>query len=70
MPTVLLVLKTIMIIVVMVIFPSNKKTWIKAEQTFQGLKQAILEPAKDHFIGEKPPKLEEIENNRTFISNL
>lgn len=47
-------------------FPSNKKTWIKAEQTFQGLKQAILEPAKRSFIGEKPPKLEEIERNRTF----
>ncbi len=47
-------------------FPSNKKTWIKAEQTFQGLKQAILEPAKRSFIGEKPPKLEEIENNKIF----
>ena len=23
-------------------FPSNKKTWIKADPTFQGLKQAIL----------------------------
>src|SRR5690606_34584286 len=27
-------------------FPSDKKTWIKADPTFQGLKQAILEPAK------------------------
>ncbi len=47
-------------------FPSNKKTWIKAEQTFQGLKQAILEPAKRSFIGEKPPKLIEVESNKTY----
>lgn len=47
-------------------FPSNKKTWIKAEPTFKGLQQAILEPAKRSYIGEKPPKLNEIELNKTF----
>ncbi|HFC8456905.1 TPA: TrlF family AAA-like ATPase [Neisseria subflava] len=47
-------------------FPSNKKTWIKAEPTFKGLQQAILEPAKRSYIGEKPPKLHEIELNKTF----
>lgn len=47
-------------------FPSNKKTWIKAEPTFKGLLQAILEPAKRSYIGEKPPKLNEIELNKTF----
>ncbi|MDG2945906.1 hypothetical protein P7M32_05620 [Bisgaard Taxon 10/6] len=47
-------------------FPSNKKTWIKAEPTFRGLQQAILEPAKRSYIGEKPPKLYEIEQNKTF----
>lgn len=36
-------------------FPSGKKTWIKADLSFHGLKQAILEPAKRSFIGEKPP---------------
>ena len=47
-------------------FPSNKKTWLKAEPTFKGLQQAILEPAKRSYIGEKPPKLNEIELNKTF----
>ncbi|MGE4502107.1 MAG: TrlF family AAA-like ATPase [Thiomicrospira sp.] len=47
-------------------FPSGKKTWIKADPTFRGLKQAILEPAKRSFIGEKPPKLKEIESNKTY----
>lgn len=47
-------------------FPSNKKTWIKAEPTFKGLQQAILEPAKRSYVGEKPPKINEIELNKTF----
>lgn len=52
-------------------FPSSKRTWIKADPTFQGLKQAILEPAKRSYIGEKPPKLTKIESNKTyFIESL
>jgi ABC-type lipoprotein export system ATPase subunit len=47
-------------------FPSGKKTWIKADPSFRGLKQAILEPAKRSFIGEKPPKLQEVESNKTY----
>lgn len=47
-------------------FPSNKKTWIKADPSFRGLKQAILEPAKRSFIGDKPPKLQEVESNKTY----
>ncbi|WP_049632323.1 TrlF family AAA-like ATPase [Cellvibrio sp. pealriver] len=47
-------------------FPSNKKTWIKADPSFRGLKQVILEPAKRSFIGDKPPKLQEIESNKTY----
>ena len=47
-------------------YPSGKKTWIKADPTFRGLKQAVLEPAKRSYIGEKPPKLQEIESNRTY----
>ena len=47
-------------------FPSGKKTWIKADPSFRGLKQAILEPAKRSFIGDKPPKLREIESNKTY----
>jgi len=47
-------------------FPSNKKTWIKADPSFRGLKQAILEPAKRSFIGDRPPKLQEVESNKTY----
>ena len=47
-------------------FPSGKKTWIKADLSFRGLKHAILEPAKRSFIGEIPPKLQEIESNKTY----
>lgn len=31
-------------------FPSGKCTWIKADPTFQGLLQAMKEPAKDHLL--------------------
>lgn len=48
-------------------FPSGKITWIKADPTFQGLQQAIMEPAKRSFIGERPPKQVEIEANKTFF---
>ena len=52
-------------------FPSNKKTWIKAEPSFRGLKQAILEPAKRSYIGDKPAKLIEVENNKTaYIDSI
>lgn len=47
-------------------FPSGKKTWIKADPTFRGLKQAILEPVKRSYIGDKPPKLQEVESNKTY----
>lgn len=47
-------------------FPSGKVTWIKADPSFHGLKQAILEPAKRSFIGERPPKLQEVESNKTY----
>jgi ABC-type lipoprotein export system ATPase subunit len=48
-------------------FPSGKATWIKADPTFLGLLQAILEPAKRSFIGERPPKQLEVEQNKTFF---
>ena len=52
-------------------FPSGKKTWIKADLSFHGLKQAILEPAKRSFIGEKPPKLQAVETSKThFIESI
>lgn len=48
-------------------FPSGKATWIKADPTFRGLLQAIMEPAKRSFIGDQPHKLSEIEQNKTFF---
>jgi ABC-type lipoprotein export system ATPase subunit len=47
-------------------FPSGKITWIKADPTFLGLQQAIMEPAKRSFIGDRPPKQVEIEANKTY----
>ena len=52
-------------------YPSGKATWIKANPTFQGLQQAIKEPAKRSFIGAVPPKLKLIRENRSiFIDKL
>ena len=48
-------------------YPSGKATWIKADPTFLGLLQAIKEPANRSFIGDKPPKLREVEENRTYF---
>jgi ABC-type lipoprotein export system ATPase subunit len=48
-------------------FPSGKVTWIKADPTFEGLKQAILEPAKRSYIGERPPKLTAIATSKTYF---
>lgn len=48
-------------------FPGGKATWIKANPTFLGLKQAIKEPAKRSFIGDKPGKLIEVAGNKTYF---
>ncbi len=47
-------------------YPSDKKTWIKADPTWKGLIQAIKEPANRSFLGEKPPKVECVAQNKTF----
>lgn len=52
-------------------FPSGKATWLKADPTFQGLLQAIMEPAKRSFIGLLPPKIATVQNNKTsFIDQI
>lgn len=48
-------------------FPSGKATWIKADPSFRGLLQAIMEPAKRSCIGERPQKQVEIAENKTFF---
>ena len=40
-------------------------TWIKADPTFEGLLQVINEPIERVFIGEMPPKLVRVQNNKT-----
>ncbi|MBZ9810948.1 MULTISPECIES: TrlF family AAA-like ATPase [unclassified Mesorhizobium] len=47
-------------------FPSGKRTWIKADPTWKGLLQALKEPAKRSYLGERPPKLERISQHKTF----
>jgi ABC-type lipoprotein export system ATPase subunit len=51
------------------LFEPDKKRycWIKADPTFLGLQQAIKEPDERSFIGEKPPKLIEVDGNRTYF---
>ena len=53
------------------IFPHEKKTWLKANPTFKGLKQVVAEPSSRCFIGEQPEKVKMINLNSTkFISKL
>lgn len=47
-------------------FPSGKRTWIKANPTWKGLLQALKEPARRSFLGDRPPKLDRINQNKTF----
>lgn len=52
-------------------YPSGKITWIKANPTFQGLQQAIKEPAKRSFVGTIPPKVQLVRENKSiFIDKL
>jgi len=52
-------------------FPSNMKTWIKAEPTFQGLRHAIKEPVFRSYIGDVPPKKAYVDaNGRLFMDRL
>ena len=48
-------------------FPNGKTTWIKADPTFIGLKQAIKEPKQRSFIGDCPKKIIETNENKTYF---
>ncbi len=51
--------------------PTNKYCWIKADPTFNGLRQIINEPEDRVFIGCIPPKMEEVQNNSTrYLSGI
>jgi len=45
-------------------------TWIKADTTFEGLRQTLIEPDDRVFIGDLPDKLVNVQNNRTKYINL
>ena len=47
------------------VFPSNRITWIKADPTFEGLLQVVIEPTERSFIGDIPPKLALVQQNKT-----
>jgi len=49
----------------------NCFTWIKADPTFEGLKQVINEPEDRVFIGDIPPKISLVRNNKTkYIKSI
>jgi hypothetical protein len=49
--------------------PTNKYCWIKADPTFDGLRQIVNEPEDRVYIGRIPPKLEEVLGNPTRYMN-
>jgi ABC-type lipoprotein export system ATPase subunit/glutaredoxin 2 len=52
-------------------FPSDRITWIKADPTFEGLKQVIYEPADRVFIGKEPHVIDRVRSNKTkYIRGL
>lgn len=52
--------------------PDNDRyCWIKADLTFDGLKQLICEPEARVYIGKEPPLLERVASNKTkYIESL
>lgn len=50
--------------------PSDRHCWIKADTTFEGLKQILIEPDRV-FIGDEPDLLKRVKTNQTkFIKSL
>lgn len=49
--------------------PVDKYCWIKADATFEGLKQIVIEPEGRVYIGEKPESLHRVEQNPTKYIN-
>jgi hypothetical protein len=52
-------------------FKHKQYLWIKADPTFNGLRQIIHEPEERVFIGNTPPKLVHVNNNKgLFVDKL
>jgi len=45
--------------------PIEKYCWIKADPTFEGLRQITIEPNDRIYIGATPPKLADVEDNKS-----
>lgn len=53
------------------VYPSNRVTWLKAQPTFKGLRQICCEPALRCHIGDRPAKLQHVDQNATkYIKSL
>jgi len=51
--------------------PTDKYCWIKADPTFEGLKQILIEPEDRVYIGRVPPKIQAVGENKTrYISKI
>lgn len=46
-------------------FENDLYSWIKGDQTFEGLRQVKYEPEDRVFVGKEPPVLERIRSNKT-----
>jgi ABC-type lipoprotein export system ATPase subunit len=46
-------------------YENNRFTWIKADLTFKGLRQIIIEPEDRVFIGDEPEILKRVRGNKT-----
>lgn len=52
-------------------FPQGKTTWIKADPTFQGLRQTLISPSQRTFVGLTPPNIIRVASNKTkYLSKL
>ncbi len=49
----------------------HRPTWIKADVTYEGLKQVVFEPASRVFIGDEPPVLRRVRQSPTkYLDSL
>lgn len=52
-------------------YSTKEKLWIKADPTFEGLYQCVMQPKERVFIGNIPPKLDIVEKNkRSYIDYI
>ena len=52
-------------------YENNRFSWIKADPTFEGLRQILYEPRDRVFIGDEPEILKRVKNNKTkYIRSL